>query len=245
MINFFRKIRQQLLIENKTGKYFKYAIGEILLVVIGILIALGINNWNDERKMRIVELDILRGIKQNILLDTIDLNDNMRVYKEMSKRDFNTLSHVVDKKPLDSILESNLIKMGTETATTLILHRSYFDEANRRGLTIISNKALRDSISRLYEFRYAYLLYIQNNDPKLNYISKYHDLLSPYIRILPGSNIKISEEHYQSILNNETFLIESFNALTQVEDLSSNYDLILKHTLAIINQIDEELLRRE
>ena len=47
MIKFFRKIRQNLLMENKTSKYFKYAIGEILLVVIGILIALSINNWNE------------------------------------------------------------------------------------------------------------------------------------------------------------------------------------------------------
>jgi hypothetical protein len=50
MIKFFRKIRQNLLMENKTSKYFKYAIGEIILVVIGILIALQINNWNENRK---------------------------------------------------------------------------------------------------------------------------------------------------------------------------------------------------
>ena len=48
MIKFFRKIRQNLLMENKTGKYFKYAIGEIVLVVIGILIALQINTWNQK-----------------------------------------------------------------------------------------------------------------------------------------------------------------------------------------------------
>ena len=50
MIKFFRKIRQNLLMENKTGKYFKYAIGEIVLVVIGILIALQINNWNEKHQ---------------------------------------------------------------------------------------------------------------------------------------------------------------------------------------------------
>lgn len=50
MIKFFRRIRQHLLMENKTGKYFKYAIGEIILVVIGILIALQINNWNQSIK---------------------------------------------------------------------------------------------------------------------------------------------------------------------------------------------------
>ena len=50
MINFFRKIRYNLMEQNKTGKYFKYAIGEIVLVVIGILIALSINNWNEQPK---------------------------------------------------------------------------------------------------------------------------------------------------------------------------------------------------
>lgn len=50
MIKFFRNIRQNLLNEGKTSKYFKYAIGEIILVVIGILIALQINNWNEGRK---------------------------------------------------------------------------------------------------------------------------------------------------------------------------------------------------
>jgi hypothetical protein len=50
MIKFFRKIRQKLLKENKYSKYLTYAIGEIILVVIGILIALSINNWNENRK---------------------------------------------------------------------------------------------------------------------------------------------------------------------------------------------------
>ena len=50
MINFFRHIRKDLMEKNKTGKYLKYAFGEIILVVIGILIALQINNWNEDRK---------------------------------------------------------------------------------------------------------------------------------------------------------------------------------------------------
>jgi len=50
MIKFFRKIRRQLLTENRFSKYLLYAIGEIVLVVIGILIALQINIWNENRK---------------------------------------------------------------------------------------------------------------------------------------------------------------------------------------------------
>ena len=54
--------------QNKTGKYFKYAIGEIVLVVIGILIALSINNWNEQRKTNRTEYEIL----QNLLRDLQD-----------------------------------------------------------------------------------------------------------------------------------------------------------------------------
>jgi len=51
MIKFFRHIRRTLINQDKMGTYFKYAIGEIILVVIGILIALQINIWNDHKKM--------------------------------------------------------------------------------------------------------------------------------------------------------------------------------------------------
>ena len=62
MIKFFRKIRQNLIMENKTSKYLKYAIGEIILVVIGILIALQINNWNERKKEEQKEQAFLREI---------------------------------------------------------------------------------------------------------------------------------------------------------------------------------------
>jgi len=75
MIKFFRKIRQNLLMENKTekpalpaGKYFKYAIGEIVLVVIGILIALSINNWNEQRKKN----NELTQINERLITDMDD-----------------------------------------------------------------------------------------------------------------------------------------------------------------------------
>ncbi|WP_426430833.1 DUF6090 family protein [Winogradskyella sp. HB-48] len=81
MIKFFRQIRQNLLIENKTGRYFKYALGEIILVVIGILIALQINNWNEERKANILENKALLALKN-------EFNQNIeRFHFIMKERD--------------------------------------------------------------------------------------------------------------------------------------------------------------
>jgi sensor domain CHASE-containing protein len=67
MIKIFRKVRQQLLAGNKFSQYMLYAIGEIILVVIGILIALQINNWNEDRIDRNIETRVLT----NILADLI------------------------------------------------------------------------------------------------------------------------------------------------------------------------------
>nr|WP_282043657.1 DUF6090 family protein [Winogradskyella flava] len=84
MIKFFRKIRQQLIQENKMGKYFKYAIGEILLVVIGILIALQINNWNENRKSRLTEVTKLNKLLEDLKLDSIAFDSNLRVLSEIN-----------------------------------------------------------------------------------------------------------------------------------------------------------------
>jgi hypothetical protein len=78
MIKFFRKIRQNLLMENKTGKYFKYAIGEIILVVIGILIALQINNWNEGRLNKKIEQEYLIGIDANLSSDIRELEGHLK-----------------------------------------------------------------------------------------------------------------------------------------------------------------------
>jgi hypothetical protein len=81
MVSFFRKIRQKLLAENKISNYFKYAIGEILLVVIGILIALQINTWNEERKNTKTEQKILLQLKNEffINLEQLEEKDQLRM----------------------------------------------------------------------------------------------------------------------------------------------------------------------
>lgn len=78
MIKFFRHIRQRLLRENKFSKYLLYAIGEIILVVIGILIALQINNWNEQRKKN----EQLTQYRQNLIAE---LNTDLRVLDSLDR----------------------------------------------------------------------------------------------------------------------------------------------------------------
>ena len=64
--------------KNKTGKYLKYAIGEIVLVVIGILIALQINSWSNKNKNDNLEMEYLKGIKTNLSSDINELNGHFK-----------------------------------------------------------------------------------------------------------------------------------------------------------------------
>ena len=82
MIKFFRKIRQQLLSEGNTGKYLKYAVGEIVLVVIGILIALQINNWNEQRTQHAHYLNILGIIQSDMQTDTQSIGKLLREFEQ-------------------------------------------------------------------------------------------------------------------------------------------------------------------
>jgi len=84
MIKFFRNIRRQLLGEGKTGKYLKYAFGEIVLVVVGILIALSINNWNETKKTRDKERVVLKSLNK-------DFKNNQRQFNEIKFRHISNL----------------------------------------------------------------------------------------------------------------------------------------------------------
>ena len=82
MIKFFRKIRQRLLTENKFSKYLIYAIGEIILVVIGILIALSINNWNEKQKDLEKEQLILKQLHSEYQSNLAQLDEKILMRNE-------------------------------------------------------------------------------------------------------------------------------------------------------------------
>jgi hypothetical protein len=82
MINLFRKLRQSLIGQNKTAKYVTYAFGEIVLVVVGILIALSINNWNEQRKIRIAEQEILKNLRTELSYNKQELTLTLNKHKK-------------------------------------------------------------------------------------------------------------------------------------------------------------------
>jgi len=77
--------------KNKTGKYLKYAVGEIILVVIGILIALSINNWNEDRKQYLNDNKFLKNLQYEVELDTVVFADKTATYNKINEQLIQTL----------------------------------------------------------------------------------------------------------------------------------------------------------
>ena len=155
MIPIYRKIRKKMADDNKPMKYMRYAIGEIILVVIGILIALSINNWNEERKWNDLEKDILIEFKQNLLDDVNDMEINLSFHERaISSSQF--ISHVIENNlPYHDSLDIHftnvyIIPLFLPTTTA-------FQNLNKTGTKLIKNDSLRHEIIGLYERKYIYL----------------------------------------------------------------------------------------
>jgi len=150
MIKFFRKIRQRLLTENKFSKYLLYAIGEIALVMIGILLALQVNNWNENRKKEIFEIQYLGSLIEDLEIDTL-------YYTHRSERSQN----VIDKnrqiirlmyqiqETVEDVEELYAnIKWDSEELT--IQNATYIELTNSGNLNIFKNQNLKNSIIFYY-----------------------------------------------------------------------------------------------
>jgi len=228
--------------KNKTGKYFKYAVGEILLVVIGILIAVQINNWNELRKQKLVEIDVLEGIRNDILKDTIDLNFNIRAYTRYIKSDSIVLNHLINKKDLNQDVVNALIK-STEADWSIILHDSHFQEAKLKGLSVISDLNLRESISRLYEFDYKFLILIENSSENFNHSQYVSAKLNQYLGF-DSNGFIINEKSYNKLLSDDNALYNIKQGQLKKKTLLNFHESTLESGLKVLKSIDKKLNKK-
>ena len=152
MINFFRKIRKKLADDNKPLKYLRYAVGEIVLVVIGILIALQINNWNEAKKERTFEKKMLTEIR-NVLVKDIDFFDNHLITGRLGRvkqatRFFENYLRT-DSIHRDSI---NYHFSGLNRGLQITYNRGPFEALKSTGIDKISNVGIiRNAISQFID----------------------------------------------------------------------------------------------
>lgn len=149
MITFFRRIRQSLLKQNKVKRYTLYALGEISLVVIGIIIAVNINNWNEQQKVRTQELKTLAELKSALQADLVDIKFNVN-WHESARNACEVILEVIDKKtPYNDSLANHF---GSMTRFSQFLPAlSTYEAIKVSGLVLISNDSLRLAVAHYYE----------------------------------------------------------------------------------------------
>ncbi len=224
MIKFFRKIRQNLLMENKTGKYFKYAIGEIILVVIGILIALSINNWNENRKNNIVEQGTLLSLKSDLESALVQLEDKLDQNKNYRYMDSILLDVIHFKKDISTDSLENLT-LGHIYSPGFDPELGTLNEILSTGkMEVIQNRNLRKHISTWNKYideleevdgKLAHFD-LQVKDPLYSKQLPYKNIVSGFLNFNSKSNYEFPKSNFE--WNSKTLLQNK-----EFENLISNY----------------------
>lgn len=149
MINLFNKIRKQLLIEDKMGRYLKYAIGEIILVMVGILLALQVNTWNNNRELKREELKVLKSLKQEFIVN-LKKFDKAYEFHLNRKKAIETMANVNHwELSLDSLRSLNRTVNNNYTFDPF--QGIYNSVINSGKIELISNDSLKLKIARFQD----------------------------------------------------------------------------------------------
>jgi len=159
MIKFFRKIRYNLMGQNKTGKYLKYAIGEIVLVVLGILIALWINSLYQNYRNNELAKNYLNDFKRDLVADTTTINERI-IANERFVKHIDTIVYTLATR-IELSDEELLRFMEKHNA---IMRESYFipekitikQLESSNGSHLISSKELKDLLFQYYTMNDRY-----------------------------------------------------------------------------------------
>ncbi len=236
--------------EGKTSRYFKYAIGEIALVVIGILLALSINNWNESRKLKAEETKILMLLLQDLknvklVCETQTANElkNLKSYEYLLGKDENRL-HILKNPKIDSLFYRYLWGVGENT----IIIGAITEIQNSGNSAVISNENIRKRITSLD-------LRLQAVDDIIK------DRLTVQQLSIDAMSLKISnfrklvygaspqkydldygpENDYETLINKSEFLNAMAIKLDLTDSVISKLNELLGEIKNLINEIEIEL----
>ena len=239
MAKLFRKIKSDFLADSNAAKYFKYAIGEILLVVIGILIALQINNCNESNKLRNRELALLNELHANLVVNVTNLDSDIEA-QTMGMISFDYILDLPNNyQPYNDSIPEYLSVI--DFTPDVILVSSAFQTLRSSGLELIQSDSLRIEIVNLFEVDYPKLM---------QETRRLEDQLWPAV-VVPLFQRHFRNERgiwipndYDSWLDDTEF----FNMVSFRENLrynSTNYKkTAMRQTISVINLIERELKKR-
>uniref|UniRef100_UPI00404AEF97 DUF6090 family protein n=1 Tax=Gelidibacter sp. TaxID=2018083 RepID=UPI00404AEF97 len=249
MIKLFRNIRKKLLEQGKTANYLKYAIGEIILVVIGILIALQINNWNEKRKASIEEKAILESLSQNLKLSK-EQSESL-ISEEIKLKNLIILVLGIDNatsnNDLDEITDAIFADAVWNLNSDQPTFSAYNNLKNTNKLSLIRNKKINEKFTNL-EFHQKRLEDILNDRLNVHQI-RIDNILENDINFIPllKSNIptinieKETPNNYKQVLEDKRIRNLIGMKLTFTQDVISYRENLDKEIKELIHLIGEEI----
>ena len=224
MIKFFRNIRKSLLTENRLSKYLLYAFGEIVLVVIGILIALQINNWNENRKAKVLEKNFYKDILLDLEKDEKKLN-YLKYYSTKRIEYLDTLLTYV-RNPLKTM---GIDKFGRYVEPIFYseqptIYNSTFESGKSAGtFSIISDKTLLKNLSEYYsDFEQ-----LKGNFNSLERFIENH--FEPLMYTLPEGYMN---NNTGSLVINQADVSDFYKKIASIKDLRNieyDYEIVLRN----------------
>jgi hypothetical protein len=224
--------------DNKPLKYMRYAIGEIVLVVIGILIALSINNWNEERKQRVYEKKTLLLMKDNLKHDVNMFRGYaMTVLKNSIESSQIISEHLSEKKPYHDTLDVHFARIPGFTLT--MTNTSTYDNLKANGFSLISNDSLRERYQMLYQFRYKLIEY-QSKEVAAKQAAEFEKIyLKQFYNYQWLTNA--TPRDYKSLCTDLDFIeLVKYNK-SQKDGRLIGFNSTIEEIEALISLIDEEL----
>ena len=253
MIKFFRQVRQKLLSENKFSRYLLYAIGEILLVVVGILIALNINNSNELKKQRAQELNYLKNIKTDLQLNIAHLDN----YIESRQTAINSANEIIAHYEGKPIADLKVFSRHTVNIYTwrkfFQINNTYQELINSGNLALISNDLIKGTLlnmETLYNvmkdgeahFRYdaELLLY----EPSYNMMDM-NPIVQNYMHYVSnggvGENRELSKSEFDDMLKDTKQKNGFVMAVYQFSVMNQQFEEMKEMCEQLITLIDKEL----
>ena len=243
MLTFLRKIRKSLIHSGSTRKYLIYALGEIALVVIGILIALQINNWNEKNKARSFELTMLSEVKNSLGRDTAYFNMLTHRITWIDTSSEKLIRLMIDEVNSDSLFLYHLNNIST--VYTFMYEDGAYETLKASGIENVSNDSLRNSLINHYGFempRWAKLMKFHRKDSDLKMAE---DLEWDIFTFRPG------------VFNGQPWIVktglkpnvvggEALNRYIRIKQSDASKGLswlkiIAKATDGLLNQLNDEL----
>ena len=246
----FRKLRIEAVQLDSAKKYLLYAVGEIVLIVVGILIAVNINNWNERNKSLKLQLKTLKEIKAALLLDVADLRLNVELHQE-AIRACGALLEVFKK---DQNYHDTLSYYFAKAfwSSKFISKSGPYETLKSRGIELIANTDLRNKITTVYDVEYESLLKMEGtmidyiNHVILNFNPNHFDKTEIFSATHPESLGRMEPLDFEKLKTNENYhhLLRSFKNHSELF-IVFNYQPTIEITEKLIASIEREIAQLE